>query len=292
MTKTSLLIALLFFCFSFSAHAGKVMKVNGKKVYIVFDQDEPFTTGDYFVLNNEEGKKLGLVQIKKIKGFKAIALLKKGKAANGLTTTFKAASKKAKKSSIVASDDSSEDSGDSSSNNTASRKGLMLGYGLASQDVTQSPTLGTSAQSGSSIALRGVYDYPLFSSVYFRGMAGGEFFSVSGDGYPLSNSSVLSTVGTDITYLALDALFHWTVSKGASTNFYLLGGMGILYPMSKSSDVILEDSIDSLAIGEFGAGMEFKLNGYVIPFEIAYYYFPSGDDVTTSVISLKLGLIF
>ncbi len=291
MTKTSLLIALVFFCFSFSAHAGKVMKVNGKKVYIVFEQDEPFTTGDYFILNNDEGKKLGLVQVKKIKGFKAIALLKKGKAENGLTTTFKAASKKTKKSSIVTSDSESEESDSARNDSGKSRKGVLLGYGMASQDVNQG-TLGTSSQSGSSIAVRGVYDYPLFSSVYFRGMAGGEFFSVSGDGYPLSNSSVVSSVGTDITYLTLDALFHWTLSKGSSTNFYLIGGMAILYPMSKTSDVILEDSIDSLAIGEFGAGIEFNLNGYAIPFEVSYYYFPSGDDVETNVISLKLGLLF
>ena len=94
MKYFSILISLLLFSFSFSAHAGKVMKVNGSKVYIMFDQEEPFTTNDYFILNNAEGKKLGLVQIKKFKGRKAIGLLKKGKADKGYTTTFKAAGKK------------------------------------------------------------------------------------------------------------------------------------------------------------------------------------------------------
>jgi hypothetical protein len=114
---------------------------------------------------------------------------------------------------------------------------------------------------------------------------------VSGDGRPLTNLSVVTSTGTDITYLTMDALFHWSFSKGKSASFYLVGGLGILYPMSKSSDIIIEDSIDSLAIGEFGGGMEFHLNGYTLPFEVTYYYFPSGD-VTTSVISLKLGLLF
>lgn len=289
MKYFSILISLLLFSFSFSAHAGKVMKVNGSKVYIMFDQEEPFTTNDYFILNNADGKKLGLVQIKKFKGRKAIGLLKKGKADKGYTTTFKAAGKKAKTQSVVAEDESAEDD-DSSSQYPKSRVGVLAGYGMASQDVDQG-NLGASSQSGSSIALRGLYDYPLFQSVYFRGMMGAEFFSVSGDGRPLTNLSVVTSTGTDITYLTMDALFHWSFSKGRSSSFYLIGGLGILYPMSKSSDIIIEDSIDSLAIGEFGGGMEFHLNGYTLPFEIAYYYFPSGD-VTTSVISLKLGLLF
>jgi hypothetical protein len=287
MKYFSILISLVFFCFS--AHAGKVMKVNGQKVYILFDQEEPFTTNDYFILNNAEGKKLGLVQIKKFKGRKAIGLLKKGKADKGFTTTFKAAGKKPKAPSIVADDTSAEEE-ESSSSYPKSRTGLLAGYGLASQEVDQG-SLGVSSQSGSSIALRGLYDYPLFQSVYFRGMVGAEFFSVSGDGRALSNLSAVTTTGTDITYLTMDALFHWSLSKSQSSSFYLIGGIGIFYPMAKSSDIIIEGSIDSLAVGEFGGGMEFHLNGYSLPFEVSYYYFPSGD-VSTNVISLKLGLLF
>ncbi len=290
MKYICILISLFLFCFSFSAHAGKVMKVNGSKVYILFDQEEPFTTNDYFILNNAEGKKLGLVQIKKSKGRKAIGLLKKGKADKGFTTTFKAAGKKPKASSVVADDSAEED--DTSSQYPKSRLGVLAGYGMASQSITQQTTTSTeSSQDGSSIALRGLYDYPLFQSVFFRTMIGAEFFSVTGDGIPLAGPASPTTTGTDITYVTMDALFHWSVLKGKSSSFYLIGGLAILYPMSKSSDIIIEGSIDSLAIGEFGAGMEFHLNGYSLPFEVSYYYFPSGD-VSTNVISLKLGLLF
>jgi hypothetical protein len=291
MKLIHILISLLFFSFSFSAYAGKVMKVKGEKVYIVFDQEDPFTEGDYFILNNAEGKKLGLVQIKKIKGLKAIGVLKKGKASKGFTTTFKSASKKAKKESVAVAEDSGSEMENDGDTKSTSRMGVLVGYGMASQDVDQGGQ-GISAQSGSSIAVRGLYDYPLFSSVYVRGMAGTEFLSVTGDGAPLAAPSTRTTIGTDITYLALDALFHWSVMKGSSSTIYLIGGMGILYPMAKTSDAILEDSIDSLAIGEFGAGFEFNLNGYSLPFEVTYYYFPSGEDVETNVISLKLGLLF
>jgi hypothetical protein len=283
------LFSFLLFVFSLPAQAGKVMKVKGQKVYILFDQDEPFTTGDNFLLTNEEGKKVGLVQIKKIKGLKAIGVLKKGKADKGFATLFKSAGKKSKSSSVVMAEDADAES--RTSGEDQSRMGVLVGYGMATQDVDQGGS-GISAQDGSSMAVRGVYDYPLFESVFFRGMAGAEIFSVSGSGAPISAPSTTTTIGTDITYLSLDALFHWSVMKGSTFNAYLIGGMGILYPLSKSSEAILEDSIDSLAIGEFGGGIEMRWGSYTFPLEVTYYYFPSGEDVSTNVISVKLGILF
>ena len=75
-------------------------------------------------------------------------------------------------------------------------------------------------------------------------------------------------------------------------DFYLAGGLGIFFPMSKSSTAIVEESIDQLVIGEFGAGLDFKMGSYSIPVDISYYYFPSGEDVSTNVISIKLGMIW
>lgn len=292
MKYFNILISLFFYLFCFSAYAGKVMKVKGEKVYILFDKDEPFTSGDYFILNNDAGKKLGLIQIKKSKGTKAIGLLKKGKAEKGFTTTFKSPGKKTKKQSVVVDESSANDEGDTSSSSApTSRLGLLLGYGMASQKVNQGP-LGVSSQSGRSIALRGLYDYSLSSSLYFRAMGGLEMLSVSGSGAPISNSSIRTSIGTDITYLAIDGLFQWSFWQSRASNFYLIGGMGFLYPLSKSSDAILVDSIDSLAIGEVGIGYEMKLKGYTLPVDLMYYYFPAGADVTTSVISVKLGILF
>ncbi len=287
MKKLIFVFSFLIFVFSLPAYAAKVMKVKDKKVYMMFEPDEPFTTGDYFLISNAEGKKIGLVQIKKIKGLKAIALLKKGKAEKGLSASFKSASKK--KQQEVAEDENSEPEEPSGPDRT--RLGVLVGYGMAQQDVNQYPN-GTSAQDGTSFAVRGVYDYPLLDRVYFRGMGGAELFSVSGQGYPITSSSIPSTVKTSITYLALDGLLHWSMYKGRSSRFYFVGGLAILYPLSKSSDTIYEDSIDSLTIGEFGAGFEFGMGGYSIPLELSYYYFPSGDDVSTNVISFKVGVMF
>lgn len=288
MTRHLALFALIIVCFLPSAHAGKVVKVKGKKVYIVFDADEggTFAEGDMFNLTDAGGKKKALIQIKKVKGLKAIALLKKGKADKGFGTSFRSAGKKGE---LAETDDSSSSSSPSSHNSMQSRFGAMFGYGVAGQDVDQGSSV--SAQTGSSMAIKGAYDYPLLQTVSLRALGGVELFSVSGMGEPL-NSTAQATVGTDITYLSLDGVLKWSFVQTNSMNFYALGGVGFLYPLTKSSDVIVEDSIESLGVGEFGAGVEFKWGKWLVPVDFTYYYFPSGEDVKTSLYSIKAGILF
>lgn len=141
------------------------------------------------------------------------------------------------------------------------------------------------------MAIKGLMDYPIFNSLSLRGSLGVEMMSVSGEGKKLGQT-VIETVGTDITYASLDALIKWNVYSTSSMNFYLLGGAGIFFPVSKSSDLIDEATIDQLGIGEFGAGFDFQWGTYVIPIDVSYYYFPTGEDVTTNIISVKIGILF
>lgn len=287
--KSHLNWLILVFFFSSSAFAGSVIKVNDKKVYIKFTADDSFTEGDIFYLTNPEGKKIGLVQLQRVKGLKAIGILKKGKAASGNATLFKGVGKSVAKKGSLSDDSSSSDSEESSSPAMKSRWGGMLGYGMATQDVTQ-PT-GTSSQSGSSIAIKLLYEMPIYESISLRVLGGFEIFSVSGTGREPGNT-VDSTVGTDVTYGTADAIFRWNLSNSATSSFYLLGGMGLWYPVSSSSTSIDPDTITSFAIGEVGVGYEMKMQKFNIPIDLTYYYFPAGEEVETSVISLKAGIIF
>lgn len=282
---------ILLFFFSPSVFAGSVIKVSDKKVYIKFTEDDSFTEGDVFYLTNPEGKKIGLVQLQRVKGMKAIGILKKGKATTGNATLFKGVGKSvAKKGKLNDDESSSSDSdSDSSSSSTKSRWGGLLGYGMATQEVKQ-PT-GTSSQSGSSIAIKLLYEMPIYDSISLRALGGFEIFSVSGTGRE-PGQSVDSTVGTDVTYGTVDALFRWNLSNSPSSSFYLLGGMGLWYPISSSSTSIDPSTITSFAIGEVGVGYEMKMQKFSIPIDLTYYYFPAGEEVETSVISVKAGIIF
>jgi hypothetical protein len=288
--KLHLSWALLFLFLSPSALAGSIVKVNGAKVYIVFAADDSFAEGDLFVAVNPAGKKTGLILIEKVRGTKAIGLLQKGKAVAGSSTEFKGVAKNGtKKSKATAkSDDSSEaESSDGKKPNRA-RYGLMLGYGSATQDVKDTDpahTAQTYSLTGTSNAIKGVYDHPLFDSVTLRFMAGGEIFSVSGKGFS-------GNIATDIKYLTLDMILKWDYYDSSSLRGYFIGGMGVFYPMSKSSTAIDSDTLTSFVIGEIGAGLEVKMGTYSIPLEVSYYYFPAGETVKTTVISVKTGVLF
>ena len=116
-------------------------------------------------------------------------------------------------------------------------------------------------------------------------------FTVSGTGQNANTGENGVGIETKITFLSLDALMRWNMNSGP-TKFYLLGGGGILHPLSKSSDSINPSTITSLAVGEVGAGVEFALGSLTLPVDVVYYFFPPGDTVSTSLISFKVGVFF
>ena len=281
------------------ATAGTVVKISGKKVYIVFDPSEggTFQKDDYFNLTNKQGKKVGVVELTKVQGYKAVGLLKKGRASQGNSTQFRSVGKKDKMKKLDASAANKksglfEDDEElhSSSPQGRVRWGLQIGYGTAKQDVEQDT--GTSTQSGSSLALKGLLDYPLLKTVSLQGGAGVEKFSVSGTGKNAQTQITNVEISSEITFLTTDALLKWSAYKGHTSQFYLLGGMGIFYPLSKSSDSIDSGTISTIAVGEFGLGFEFSMGGLSIPVDLTYYLFPKSTTVSTSIISFKVGVYF
>lgn len=276
--------------------AGNVLKTKGKKVYIVFDKSEggTFAKDDLFNITDKNGKKIGVVELKKIKGLKAIGVLRKGKAAKGNSTLFRSISKKSKKMKTL--DDAADktakiDTDDEIDYKSPStRFGLQFGYGSAKQDVVQLTS--TASQSGSSMSAKMLVDMPLFGNFNLYVGFGAEMFSVSGTGQNANSGERDSSISTKITYLSIDTLMKWTLYKSGGFRGYLLGGGGLLHPLSKTSDSIDPTTITSLFVGEFGAGMEFKVAGYSLPVDFIYYYFPSGDTVETSMMAFRIGFYF
>lgn len=289
-------VLFALFLFASPTYAGKVLKTSGKKVYVIFSPEEEgtFANNDIFYVTDINGKKTGLLQLKKVQGFKAVGVLGKGKAKRGDLTVFKGAGKKSassKKSKSSVADSSDSDSGTKRRrrNRMATKWGVVLGYASATQDVKQDAT--TSSQSGSSLGLRGAYIYPTSESLDIQLLAGLENFDVSGSGKtPESNYQTIGTIGTKITYLSLDALLRYEVFGGESFGIKLLAGAGIFHPMSSTSTAIA--SIDTVAVGEFGASLEYRTSSMTIPIDFIYYYYPSGGDVSTSLMGLRIGYLF
>lgn len=283
----------LFFIFLLSSslvYAGSVVKAKGKKVYIVFDKSEggTFAVGDLFNLTGEGGKKVGVVELKKVKGLKAIGLLRKGKAEKGNGTLFRSVSKKTKKMKPL-NDEANADEDTSYASSSSMRWGAQFTYGSVKEDVQQSN--GVSNQTGSLLGLKGLIDYPLFSSVHLQLGFGIDQLSASGQGRNVTTNTD-GTVTTKIMYLGIDGLMQLHLLTLGSTKVLGYGGLGMLQPLSKSSESIDPGTIGALAVGEVGAGLEFPVGTYSVPVQFIYYIFPKSETVSVSVMALKIGIYF
>ncbi|MCB0378830.1 MAG: hypothetical protein KDD33_10080, partial [Bdellovibrionales bacterium] len=138
------LLFLSSFLFCHASMAGQVVKTKGKKIYIKLNTEEAesLKSGDFLFLLTPEGKKKAIVQIKKMKGKKVLAQLKKGKAQKGYTTRLrkgKKPKKKEEKQEDMYQDASqianTEDYAPADDTRPDLMFGLMAGYGMASQSV-------------------------------------------------------------------------------------------------------------------------------------------------------------
>lgn len=286
-----LLSCFLLLCtllFSQTSLAGRVVKVKGKKVYIKLDANETESVqqGDQLYLATPQGKKRALVIVRKLKGDKVLAQLKKGKAQKGLVTKGKSGGARPQPKEDVGYEDASTMAQREEDNK--GRPDLLFGilgaFGSAGQDVTTNGT--TFNTTGSSMAVKGLLDYSLFDDLGIRARVGLEMFNVSG------SDNVGTNVTTEITYLSIDMMLRYFVYNSSSFGIFLNAGMGIYSPMSKSSGALDPESISTTSILIFGGGVSLPLNGWELFAGADYFYFPPSEDVKTSVISAKVGILF
>ena len=287
--RAILIIVIGLFVFSQNSQAGRVVKVKGKKVYIILDNSEVNSVfkNDIMYLTTTTGKKKALIKIKGIKGDKAIAVIGKGKARKGYLTKAKAGKKKKRRedpieepmeeASEVAQTDADDDVG------SGMMLGIMGAFGTATQNVAN-----VADMSGSSMGFKGIFDYELFSGLGVKSQIGLDNVSVSGN----SGSQQFETT---ISYLAIDLLLRYNWMIASSFGLYFNGGMGIYSPMSTdlgTNAALQEDSISTTSLLIFGAGFVIPFGSWQIQLGGDYLYFPPSEDVDTSVIAAKLGILF
>lgn len=269
---SSILSSLLIF--SVSGHAATVKAVKGKKLLVSADGSEIKKGQIYFVLRN--GKRIGIIKLRAIKGSTGLAVLGKGKAAKGDNLELRAA----KGSSQQQVANQSRDDDEAVNLESIKEKaywGFMGGISQASASVKDANTSQTFDISGMGFSFKGVFDFPLFSLLWFRGMTGIEQLKADGD----------RTI--DITYLAFD---FWGRLKFGSGNTTFWGGAGfdLLFPLSKSSTALTESSITNTSVLAIGGGFDYQLSPTsYIPFQIEYNIYPSSDQVEAKAIAVRAG---
>ena len=275
-----------------STWAGRVVKVSGKKVFIVLDASEVSSTkkGDKLLLSTPDGKKKALVMVRNMKGNKVIAQLGKGKAARGLVSAPFAGKKKSKPPRESDYESASEVAKEEISSPASSKKsdlrfGVLGSFGSVTQNVTAKADM-----SGSLMGVKGIVDYSLFGSLGVRGRFGLDMFSVTGTGGSINYQ-------TDINYLTVDILARYSIVESSSFGLFVNGGVGIYSPLSSElgpagNAALDESTISTTSLLILGAGVSIPIGGMELFVGADYLYFPPSDDVTTSAISGKVGLLF
>ena len=275
------------------AEAARVMKIDGPFVVLDLESDK-IEIGDE-VLLMDGAKKRALVQITKANDKRAVGRVLKGSAQIG--NVAKKTAQRAGSQGDRASSRTSSRAGRSSrgSDSSATKFGAVVGYSMDSQSVTISNTAGvvqeSIAMTGSGFSGKLAIDLPIAGRVGLIGRFGAETFNLTGNS-TRSNCKSTNNCTTSITYVTGDMLIRYAFTEGSFVP-YLSGGLGMHFPLSKSSNVLDENQITTTTIFFAGGGFYARLSPTLfLPLHAEYGLFPPSNSVSSSVIAVRTGLMF
>ncbi|RYZ68683.1 MAG: hypothetical protein EOP05_16025 [Proteobacteria bacterium] len=268
------------------AEAARITRVKDNQVMVDLEGSSDYSEGSrYMVIVG--GKRKAVIELSKIKNGKAIGKVLKGKPAQDgtLTPLGGGSGSSSKTASKSRRSRSRESSSDSFSDLTV---GAVLGFASDSQSVTgidnDTQQKVTTDMSGSGFSLKAFADLPISGNLGAIGRVGLEKFSVKGS-FPNG-----APAATDITYLSADLLVRYNFLDGAF-KIFPLGGLGIHYPISKTSGPLNVQQISATTIFFLGGGMHYKFSDSMYAVATAEYgLFPPSNDVKTSLIAVRGGV--
>jgi hypothetical protein len=277
----SFALSLIFLFALPEAFAARVEKVKDKQILIDAESTDIQVGEKYFIMI--DGKKKGVVLISKVKNGKAIGKLTKGRAEvdAGVEPTGKSSktadngadgdapkAKKKKKKKSQSSDDTTPQT----------VAGFLVGYAMDSQSATLSDG-SQGSLSGSGYSLKGFGDVPIGDRMTTMVRGGIEQLNLASG----SNSSA-------IMYLTADILLKYGFSDGSFVP-WVAGGMGIHFPLSKSSTYLDVPRISSTTVffADGGFTMKWGETSSIIGL-VEYGMFPPSNDVSTKFITVRGGM--
>lgn len=279
--------ALVFTVFLTSqiASAAVIDRVRGNRVLINLD-GEPARIGDIYFVVNSSGRRSGVLKIMRISGNQAIAVLGRGQAESGWTLQAR------EESSPQTPSPSSPPPPVASTSSSYSNFyiGGTLGYSMDSMQVALVDTSGTKTgvtadMSGSSIDFKGLLDYQVFSPVWFRGSAGMQNFEAQSGTTCPSNTAC----NIKISYLSFDFWGRFLFSEKQFRPWVGLG-FSLLFPMSKSSTAVAEQTISNNNLLSVGGGLDYFFSERMfVPVQLEYNMFPDSAQVKANFMAIRAG---
>lgn len=281
--KPLLQILLLSFLVS-PAYAVSILNIKNDKVLLDL-QDEELAPGERLIARNADGKGKALLEVKQVKGNKAIAVILKGEVEKEFTLAKRTPKKEGEKEDTkeVAKEKDSE----------SDRKSVLklnadwgVTAGMGTNSMTVKSTASSATLVGTSPNLSAFYQRQLDEEFSTRLFAGYHAFQVSG------TSSICSggNCSVDISYLGLEALVRYAFVKKANWQFNAGAGLGFLFPITKSSNIVNTSKITTNQTLLISMGLDWKLGkNSFMPIQLDYALFPDNSTSSANQMILRLG---
>ncbi|MBO9668641.1 MAG: hypothetical protein J7501_17720 [Bdellovibrio sp.] len=259
---------------SLPAFAAKLTAVKSGKALVDLEGDS-FQVGEQFYAVDSSGKKRALMEIKQVKGSKAIAVTVKGVAQSGYTLEpMKRSSGSSTSGRAVAG---------------ANKNSWGLTAGFVNSSMTAKNSNGSVSMTGTSFDVLGYYQTYLDKNISVRAFGGYQTLNVAGSG------NITCTDGTtnckaDLSYLGLGALVRYSFYRTSSMEWWAGAGLGFLFAMNKSSNILDTSKIttNQTVIGSLGLDYHLSRNNY-IPFQFDYTFFPDNNTSSASQMVIRAG---
>lgn len=264
--------------------ASTVTLVKDAKLVLTLDEGETYQKDQKVKVMNAKNQTVAVALITLVKGNKAVAQIEKGKAKIGLKADLTNASKA-----------TGNVDGKVAKKNAPIGKRYIGGLGglvMDSAEVAFTPEGGGTKQKvsldGMGFSAKGLYEIPLSRSYSVRVLGGLEQFNASGP----TKASCNGKCEIKINYIAFDGWARFLFAQSGYKPWAGVG-LGLLYPLSKTSTTLDSDSIKPTSIFSFGGGIDYQLSSTSqIPVQIEYGFLPSSADVKASALALRVGYSF
>ncbi|MCB0421124.1 MAG: hypothetical protein KDD61_09010 [Bdellovibrionales bacterium] len=279
--------------FQNNAQAHEVSKVKGKKVLITVEDGEMGQNLLFYTLT-PSGKKTGIVKIMKVKNSRAIGKILKGKVKAGYLLQLR--EKKGQKSAQKSSDRKSNRRDKTSDATGNMYWGGIFGFATSSMSVKFANDAGTADLTGSGMSAKGLFDFALFNSLWFRGLVGAEIFDVKGTAKDSAGAATAACNNSSeckvaLTYLSADLWGRYIFSKGGFRP-WVGAGFLLLFPLSKEVTALDEKSVTNTSNFALGGGFDWffgKKKNMFVPFQVEYDLYPSSEQVSANSIAVRIG---
>jgi hypothetical protein len=278
----TLIATLILLGLSITANAAKVTKVSGGKALIDLEGDTALVGDQYFVVDGS-GKKRGLLQVSKVQGGRAIATVSKGNVAAGNSLQRFQGRMSAAPSEV------NKPRGSAS----GAKKSWGLMAGMVSSSMNVKSSTGSMTMTGSSFNVDGYYQTYLDKNISVKILVGYETLNVSGtasSGFSGGSCTAGMTCTADIGYLGMNALIRYSFYRTTSLEFTAGGGLGFLFAMQKSSNVLDTAKIttNQTIVGSLGMDWHLDKRTYV-PIQFDYAMFPDNNTSSASQMMIRAG---